>query len=105
MDERIRASGPDPFLLYKGCVAWPADLVAARTWFGDRAAWIAAALAALTGVFTFYEILILQSSLDVVLTATGLALLAVAFRLKAEATGSDGTAAFRLEAEATESIP
>ena len=86
-------------LLGTGAVA--AVFVAARAWFGDRAAWIAAALAALTGVFTFYEILILQSSLDVVLTATGLALLATAFRLKAEATGSDGTAAFRLEAEAT----
>jgi 4-amino-4-deoxy-L-arabinose transferase-like glycosyltransferase len=51
--------------------------VAARTWFGARAAWIAAGLAALTGVFTFYEIVIFQSSIDVFLTAAGLACLAV----------------------------
>ena len=44
----------------------------ARVWFGDRAAWIAAALAALTGVLTFYEILILQSALDTCLTAAAL---------------------------------
>ena len=56
-----------------GCV-----FVAARIWFGRRAAWIAAALAALTGVLTFYEIVILQSALDSVLTAAALAALAVA---------------------------
>ena len=50
-----------------GCV-----FVTARDWFGRRAAWVAAALAALTGVFTFYEILILQASLDTFLTAAGL---------------------------------
>jgi 4-amino-4-deoxy-L-arabinose transferase-like glycosyltransferase len=44
----------------------------ARDWFGRRAAWVAAGLAAFTGVFTFYEILILQSSLDAFLTAAGL---------------------------------
>jgi 4-amino-4-deoxy-L-arabinose transferase-like glycosyltransferase len=49
---------------------------AARTWFGTRAAWIAAALAALTGVFTFYEIVIFQSSIDVFLTSAALACLA-----------------------------
>jgi len=49
----------------------------ARQWFGRRAAWISAALAALTGIFTWYEALILQSSLDVVLTALALWLLTV----------------------------
>jgi tetratricopeptide (TPR) repeat protein/4-amino-4-deoxy-L-arabinose transferase-like glycosyltransferase len=44
----------------------------ARQWFGERAAWIAAALATLTGLFTFYETLILQSSVDVFFTATAL---------------------------------
>ena len=48
----------------------------ARTWFGQRAAWIAAALAALTGVFNFYEIVIFQSSIDVFLTAAALSFLA-----------------------------
>src|SRR5687768_12930582 len=36
----------------------------ARHWFGERAALVAAALAILTGIFTFNEILILQSALD-----------------------------------------
>jgi Flp pilus assembly protein TadD/4-amino-4-deoxy-L-arabinose transferase-like glycosyltransferase len=48
----------------------------AREWFGRRAAWIAGALAALTGIFTWYEGLILQSALDVPLTALALWLLA-----------------------------
>ena len=44
----------------------------ARAWFGARAAWIAAVLATLTGVFTFYEVLILQSSVDTFFTAAAL---------------------------------
>ncbi len=56
-----------------GCI-----FVAAREWFGRRAAWIAAALAALTGVFTFFESVLLQSALDPFLTAAALAALAVA---------------------------
>ena len=44
----------------------------ARAWFGERAAWVAAVLAALTGVVTFYEIVILQSALDTFLTAAAL---------------------------------
>jgi hypothetical protein len=44
----------------------------ARVWYGERAGWIAAALAALTGVFTFYEAVVLQSALDVFLTSTAL---------------------------------
>ena len=43
-----------------------------RDWFGRSAAWVAAGLAAFTGVFTFYEIPILQSSLDTFLTAAAL---------------------------------
>jgi 4-amino-4-deoxy-L-arabinose transferase-like glycosyltransferase len=52
--------------------------VAARAWYGVRAAWIAAVLAALTGVLTFYEILILQAAIDPFLTAAALAALASA---------------------------
>jgi len=44
----------------------------ARAWFGERAAWIAAVLAALTGLFTFYEVLILQAGLDAFLTSAAL---------------------------------
>jgi len=44
----------------------------ARYWFGTRAAWIAAVLAAATGLFTFYETLILQASIDVFLTSLAL---------------------------------
>ncbi len=44
-------------------------------WFGRRAAWLAAGLAALTGLFTFYESLLLQSALDPFLTAAAMACL------------------------------
>lgn len=47
----------------------------ARRWFGQRAAWIALALAALTGEFTFYEVTILQAALDPFLTALDIYLL------------------------------
>ena len=53
--------------------------VAAREWFGSRAAWLAAILAALTGLFTFHEVLLLQASLDPFLTSAALAALALAF--------------------------
>ncbi len=46
--------------------------LSARDWFGERAAWIAAGVATFTGLFTFYESLILQASLDVVLTSAAL---------------------------------
>ena len=46
--------------------------VMGREWFGRRAAWIGAALAALTGLFTFYESLILQAALDGFLTSAAL---------------------------------
>lgn len=41
----------------------------ASRWFGERAAWITAALAILTGVITFNEVVILQSGLDPFLVA------------------------------------
>jgi Tfp pilus assembly protein PilF/4-amino-4-deoxy-L-arabinose transferase-like glycosyltransferase len=44
----------------------------ARRWFGVRAAWVTSALAVLTGLFTFYEVLLLQSSVDVFFTALAL---------------------------------
>jgi tetratricopeptide (TPR) repeat protein len=56
-----------------GCI-----FAAAREWFGDRAAWIAALLAALTGLFSFYETVLLQASLDAVLTSAVLLSLTLA---------------------------
>ena len=44
----------------------------ARDWFGERAAWVAAGVATFTGLFTFYESLVLQASLDGVLTSAAL---------------------------------
>jgi Flp pilus assembly protein TadD len=44
----------------------------ADLWHGRRAAWIAALLAVLTGTFTFYEVVLLSSALDPVLTAVAL---------------------------------
>ncbi len=54
--------------------------VGARAWYGERAAWIAAVLAAFTGLFTFHEVLILQAALDPLLTAAALTALALGFR-------------------------
>jgi tetratricopeptide (TPR) repeat protein len=51
---------------------------AAREWFGERAAWIAALFAALTGLFSFYETVLLQASLDAVLTSAVLLSLTLA---------------------------
>ena len=56
-----------------GTTAVVCVFITANEWFGRRAAWIAAALATLTGVFTFYESLILQTALDPILTAAALA--------------------------------
>lgn len=55
-----------------GTVAVGFILICAREWFGRRAGWIAAILAAGTGLFTFYEALILQTSIDVFLTSAAL---------------------------------
>jgi tetratricopeptide (TPR) repeat protein len=44
----------------------------ARHWFGERAAFVGAGLALLTGVFTFNEVVILQSALDPFLVSSAL---------------------------------
>lgn len=49
-----------------------------RAWANPRAAWIAAALAATTGVFTFYEVILIQSSIDAFLTTAALTALTLA---------------------------
>ena len=54
--------------------------VMGRTWAGDRAAWIAAAMAACCGVLTFHEIVLMQSALDPFLTACALTALTLALR-------------------------
>src|SRR5687767_4079943 len=59
-----------------GTIAVALIFLTAREWFGRRAAWISAVVAGLCGVFTYYEALLLQSSLDVFLTSLALWLLA-----------------------------
>ena len=76
-----------------GTVAVWLVFVAARQWFGHRAAWMAAIFAALTGLLTFHEVLLLQAALDPVLTAAGLAALAVA--MTSAATVDDRAASYR----------
>jgi 4-amino-4-deoxy-L-arabinose transferase-like glycosyltransferase len=71
-----RAGAADP----PGTAAVACVYLGACEWFGRRAAWIAAGLAALTGLFTFYESLLLQAALDPFLTAAGIAALAVGLR-------------------------
>jgi len=56
-----------------------------REWFGERAAWIAGVLAGLTGLFTFYEALILQAAVDPFMTSA--ALLCVTLALKRDTNG------------------
>ena len=51
-----------------------------RQWSTPRAAWFAALLAAGTGLMTFYEVLILQASIDVALTTAALLALTWALR-------------------------
>jgi tetratricopeptide (TPR) repeat protein len=51
--------------------------VGAATWFGRRAAWLAALSATFTGLFTFYESLLLQAALDPFLTAAATVCLAL----------------------------
>ena len=60
-----------------GTVAVGLIFVAARRWFSERAAWLAAGAAALTGLFAFYESLLMQAALDPFLTAAALAALAI----------------------------
>jgi tetratricopeptide (TPR) repeat protein len=47
----------------------------ARLWAGERAAWATGVVAILTGIFTFYEITLLQAALDAFLVALSLFLL------------------------------
>jgi 4-amino-4-deoxy-L-arabinose transferase-like glycosyltransferase len=63
-----------------GTVAVACVFLTARAWFGPRAAWVASILAAATGLFTFYETIIIQSSIDAALTAGALAALTVGLR-------------------------
>ena len=63
-----------------GTAGLSAVFLIAREWFDARVAWIAAALAALTGLFTFYEALILQTALDAAFTAAALLALTYALR-------------------------
>jgi Flp pilus assembly protein TadD/4-amino-4-deoxy-L-arabinose transferase-like glycosyltransferase len=63
-----------------GTIAVALIYLTARAWYGERAAAISALLAGLCGVFTYYEGLLLQSSLDVFLTALALWLLTMALR-------------------------
>ena len=63
-----------------GTAAVACVYVAAHEWFGRRAAWLAAGLTVLTGLFTFYESLLLQAALDPFLTAAAMASLALGLR-------------------------
>ncbi len=57
----------------------------ARRWFGTAAGWWAGALAATSGLFTFYEILILPAALEPALAALDLYLLTRALQAGADA--------------------
>lgn len=63
-----------------GTVAIGWMYLTAREWFGERAARYTLALAALTGLFTFYEVLLLQTAIDVFFTASALLCLTYALR-------------------------
>jgi len=63
----------------------------ARRWFGSAAGWWTGLVAAGFGLFTFYEILILQASLDPFLSALDLYLITRA----AQAAGAEGDGARR----------
>jgi 4-amino-4-deoxy-L-arabinose transferase-like glycosyltransferase/cytochrome c-type biogenesis protein CcmH/NrfG len=58
-----------------GTVAVALVYLTTRRWFEETSAIVAAALAACTGLFTFYEVLILQAALDPFLVACALYLL------------------------------
>ena len=63
-----------------GTIAVASVFFSANAWFGPRAAWCAVVLAAATGLFTFYETVIIQSSIDAVLAAGALALVTAGLR-------------------------
>ena len=65
-------------------IAWTA-----RRWFGAAEGWTAGALAIGTGLFTFNEIAILQSSIDPLLTSLWLAALTAALTSSAGTDGRD----------------
>ena len=56
-----------------GSVAVGFIFTSARHWFGEKTAWVACVLAMLTGLLSFYEILILPAALDPFLVAATLA--------------------------------
>jgi tetratricopeptide (TPR) repeat protein len=66
--------------LVLGTVSAGLIFATAREWFGRRAAVIAGVLAALTGLFTFYETLLIQAALDPFLAALALWTLGRALR-------------------------
>ena len=66
-------------------IAWTA-----RRWYGVTAGWTAGALAIGTGVFTFNEIAILQSSIDPLLTSLWLAALTAALTPHTSRAGNIG---------------
>lgn len=74
-----------------GCI-----FLMAQAWFGTRAGWIAALLAAATGLFSFYEALILQSSIDAYFTASALCALTYGLRRSPVSASALGGAAFVL---------
>ena len=55
-----------------GAAAVGMSFATARHWFGDRAALVTAVLTILTGIFTFNEVVILQSALDPFLVSSAL---------------------------------
>lgn len=55
-----------------GAAAVVLTFATARHWFGERSALVAATLAILTGLFTFNEVLVLQSALDPFLVSSTL---------------------------------
>ena len=76
-----------------GTVAVGLIAATARRWYGTLGGWCAGALAALCGLFTFYEILILQASLEPFLTALALYLLTRALETVGEGTSFTGRSA------------
>jgi tetratricopeptide (TPR) repeat protein len=62
-----------------GTAAVALIVLSTRRWYGARAGWLAGAFATFCGLFTFYEILILQAALEPFLTALDLYLLTWAF--------------------------
>ena len=75
-----------------GTVAVGLIAATARRWYGAAAGWWAGALAALCGLFTFYEMLILQAALEPFLTALELFLLTRALQGEVSTEQADSPA-------------